>query len=577
MEPQCRNAGEHPAENPPVSLLTLLLFPLKEWAHVRHQVRALLRMIALFLLGIGFMVASYQAALWLFRQYAELGRLAPALVQKTLELLMAFFFGLLTFSSALGAFSSFYMREDLPLLMVAPVPLGRLFLSRFAQTWVQASWMMLSFALPILWASGPVLKAPFAYYLALTAGFIPLSMTGSAIGCLLAMALSRVFPARRNRQAFFVLAMGLFLCGYLALRWAEPERYFNAEGFAQLVQLLNRIDPATVGKHPAGWLLCALFSGLSGRWGMAVLNGTLLLLGCGVTVALGAAFAKATWRRSFALYLEGSVEKPAIASKARPLPAKKAAKVASPLWALYRRDTLIFFRSAGQWSQLLLVAALVVVYIFNFKHLDLLIKSGILGTRGLFFINLLLGTMVAAVLAARFLYPSVSLEGHAFWICQAAPLPVEVLLKSKVLWGFLPLCGCCLLLNIVSNLMVRLPFCESACSALLTLLCAYAYTGMAVGMGACDARFDDPNPAKIASSLGAVLFMLCCLLATGLLTALCLPCFLMLRQFENFQTLPDGPGVWLRIALFVAGIALAFAIHRAPLLLGARALRRTQA
>ena len=71
--------------------------------------------------------------------------------------LLLFFSGLLVFSSTVTSFSTFFAADDLPLLVAAPVPTGRLYLARLVETWVQSSWMMLVFALPMMAAVGPVL------------------------------------------------------------------------------------------------------------------------------------------------------------------------------------------------------------------------------------------------------------------------------------------------------------------------------------------------------------------------------------------------------------------------------------
>jgi len=33
------------------------------------------------------------------------------------------------------------------------------------------------------------------------------------------------------------------------------------------------------------------------------------------------------------------------------------------------RDVLLFFRDAGQWSQIIVIGALIAIYVFNFKNL----------------------------------------------------------------------------------------------------------------------------------------------------------------------------------------------------------------
>ena len=99
----------------------------------------------------------------------------------------------------------------------------------------------------------------------------------------------------------------------------------------------------------------------------------------------------------------------------------------------------MFFRTPAQWTQLLLVGALILVYLLNFRYFRALGESGLIRPKGLFAINYFLGGLVITTLAARFIYPSVSLEGHAFWRIRAAPITFGQLLHGKARWGGGPL------------------------------------------------------------------------------------------------------------------------------------------
>ena len=109
----------------------------------------------LFMFGMGF------GAFWLFKQFLNAEFLAELLIRRVLDITLLFFCGLLIFSNLIGGFTTMLLAEDMMLLMSVPIPPGRLFVARLCQTWAQASWMMLVFALPIFAAVGPVLGAPW--------------------------------------------------------------------------------------------------------------------------------------------------------------------------------------------------------------------------------------------------------------------------------------------------------------------------------------------------------------------------------------------------------------------------------
>ena len=79
------------------------------------------------------------------------------------------------------------------------------------------------------------------------------------------------------------------------------------------------------------------------------------------------------------------------------------------------KDLRVFFRDTTQWSQLILLAVLLVVYVFNIKTLPLFTGEQV----PVFFVSLVvflnqgLAGFVLAAIAARFVFPAVSLEGQA--------------------------------------------------------------------------------------------------------------------------------------------------------------------
>src|ERR1700741_844178 len=106
-----------------------------------------------------------------------------------------------------------------------------------------------------------------------------------------------------------------------------------------------------------------------------------------------------------------------------------------PSLAVIRKDLRLFLRDATQWSQLFLLAALVVVYLLNIKNLAIQLPM----VRWIVsFINLGLAGFVLAALSVRFLFPSVSIEGRSFWIIRTIPVSFRSLLWCKYLIYFPP-------------------------------------------------------------------------------------------------------------------------------------------
>ncbi len=523
-------------------------------------------------LGLAFMVGAFVGARWLFSLFLEVEFLSELLIRRLLGMVLLFFSGLLVLSSVITAFTTFYLADDLPLLVSAPVPPARVYLARLCDTWIQSSWMMGVFALPIVAGCGPVLGAPPAFYVALPLLMLPLTVLCSAVGTWVTLTLARWLPARRTRDVLMVLALFGFLVIYLTFRLAEPERFLQPEALPNLVALIGSLRTGGAPMTPAGWVVEALFAVLRGDWRAVVLPAAVLVSAAGAAVAVGAWIARALYLPSFSLAQEGRASDGWRRRRAR---ARQPRFPRGPVQALVARDTRTFFRTTGQWTQLLLVGALVTVYVFNFRHFRTLSETGMVSVTALFFVNAALGGLVVTTVAARFLYPAVSLEGLAFWVVRAAPVDARVLLRSKVRWGFAPLAALSLTITVASNLIVAVPAALVAASAVLALMTTYGLTGMAVGLGATHPRRDADNAAQIASSVGGVSFML---VGLGYLVAVMSlvgwPLF-VLRAMAQGAATPLAEQAWAA-GLILAALAVTVAAYRVPMWAGARALRRRE-
>jgi len=98
------------------------------------------------------------------------------------------------------------------------------------------------------------------------------------------------------------------------------------------------------------------------------------------------------------------------------------------------KDFKTFFRDNTQWSQLLLIAALVVVYLYNYSALPLTGPGcATFYLQNLIsFLNTGLAGFVLAAIGARFVFPAVSAESSSFWIMQTSPLTLRRLLWRQV-------------------------------------------------------------------------------------------------------------------------------------------------
>lgn len=479
----------------------------------------------------------YFAGDFVFGQLARTELLAPLLMRKTVGFIFDFFGWMLLFSTTVAAFATHYLSQDLPHLIHAPISPVRLYFAKSIEAWGQTSWMLLLFALPTLAGAGVRLDASFSFYIVLLMSLALMSIIYAMSACTITLVVARIFPAKRTQDVMVLALIIAFVYFYTQLQASRPDRFFREDGFQDLVDMLNNLRQVGTGEGVASWSVTAIFGTLpqqegiflhaqEGIWGYSagwVALSKLILSALGVSV-LSATLAKWLYLPGFWLSQEG-IGAPKYERKGRTQPRYYEGITA----AIAHRETLTFWRTPSQWTQLLLVGSLVTVYIFNFKYFKTLHSTGVFTYKALFYSHLGFSSMVLITIAARFLFPSVSSEGKALWVVQSAPVSARQLLQAKMRWGFWPMWFLSQLLVMLGSWITDLGMAWSLVGAWASTLLTLGIVSLGVGLGAFKPRFDLANPMMIASSLAGVSFMLLALLY---LVLICLISYPLIDDFN---------------------------------------------
>jgi ABC-2 type transport system permease protein len=174
------------------------------------------------------------------------------------------------------------------------------------------------------------------------------------------------------------------------------------------------------------------------------------------------------------------------------------------------KEIRVFFRDATQWSQLLLLGVLVVVYVYNIKVLPLYTGEQIsfFLINVVSFLNLGLAGFVVAAIAARFVFPAMSIEGRMMWLLRSSPLDIKTLFWAKYWVGTIPLLLVAIPLIILTNTILdALPLIMGITTVAMIGI-TFAITALALGFGALFPNFETENTAEIPTSFGGLLFMM---------------------------------------------------------------------
>jgi ABC-2 type transport system permease protein len=457
-----------------------------------------------FIFGVVFRLLKY------FRGVQEIG---PLLAGKLLGLILVGFFSILLLSNVITALSSFFLARDLDLLVAGPVDWLKLYGAKLMETLVHSSWMVLLMAIPLFAAYGVVYEGGWFFPFIVAGLLVPFLLLPAAIGSAITLLLVNIFPARRTRDILSVIAILTASGVVLLFRLVRPERFAKPEGFRSLVDFITLLRTPTSPLLPSEWVQRATMSWLTYKTDL--LPWYLLWSTAASAVVLGAAL---HWR----LYPQGFSKAQESAQRwARSgWFSRVADRALAPLGVLRRelvlKEVRLFFRDTTQWSQLLLLAVLVVVYVFNIKFLPLKGDGMTFFLRNVVpFLNLVLAGFVLASIAARFIFPGVSLEGRTLWLLRSSPMSIRDLLWSKFWVGTLPLLILALLIVGVTNYLLQVSVFMFMVSIVTIAAMTLALAGLALGFGTLFPQFETENAAQIPTSFGGLLFMMASVAVIG--------------------------------------------------------------
>jgi ABC-2 type transport system permease protein len=523
------------------------------------------RPLATALLTAIFWTGCFWAFVRVLAYFQDLPDFGPLLTQRLLGLLFMSLGAVLLVSNTVTALGTFYLADDVAPLLAAPVPARRLHHARFVETLLASSWMVLVVGLPALAAYGVVHRAGPTYYLGTLAVMLPFLVIPAAVGVLVTTVLVFLFPARTVRDALLIGSGLLLGAAVLGVRLLAPERLAHASGLAGFAGFLSDLGATGSPWLPSTWAAEVLLPLLGARAGDPLFHLALLASTATMLFLVSATLVEAVFLRAWTHAQTGRVRTTGtgraldgwLAMLARPLPRIPG--------LLLTKDATVFLRDATQWSQLLLIGALVAIYVYNFSALPLDDDSPLaIAMRDLAaMLNLGLGAFVTTAVAVRFVYPMPSLEGRAWWIVRTAPVRLAHVWWAKFCIGFVPLLGLAVALVLATNAMLGVPAVVTAVflASLVPLVAAEVSLGL--WLGARHASLDSRNAAQIATSFGAIVYMLTSLgLIVLVVVAEAGPLAALLRHVRAHG---NGPG-----GLAALAVALGWAVSVPVFLLAHR-------
>jgi len=517
-----------------------------------------LKTVLLGLLGLGFWTFLYGLSYKVLGYFRTIEGLGDLLALRLLSMILLTFFSILVFSNIVTSLSTFYLSGELDILLSSPVKTETIYRAKFIETLLDSSWITLIYGLPVFIAYGAVFKAPLSYYAGLVFTIIPFLIIPASLGIIATLLLVNAFPARRAKDILVLLGLLFFVALYVLFRMLKPERLVDPDTFPSLVQYLTAMRGPVSPLLPSYWATETL-SPLLRRTRGDILFYILMLWSTALAgITIGEWVCEQIYYTGWSRSQEG---KKAAISRSRSadrfftivtLPFKGKMK------AIVLKDVKLFFRDASQWSQLFLLSALMVVYLYSFKllPLDRAIMPSFFLQNLISFLNLGMVGFVTSAVAVRFVFPAVSLEGASFWIIRSAPLSIEDFLWSKFWSSLLPLIVLSETLIVFSNTLLKVTPFMMGIGIVTTILMTFGITALGVGLGAVFPRFKHENVAQIPTGFGGMVYMLMTLLFIGVI--ILLEAWPVYRIFTSYSMgTPIKPLGWL---LIVSSFSLAIIV-----------------
>ncbi len=459
--------------------------------------------------GLLFWTAMFVLSSRMLEYFRSTEIIGEILAHHLLSMVFLTFFSLLIFSNIITSLSNLYLSADLELCHSSPASLEEIFLSRFVFTLFDSSWMLVIFGLPVMMAYGWVFNPEIGFYFDLFHLGLALAIIAAGIGMLITIIMVSIFPAQKTRDIIMIFMIFVIIALYVMFRLIRPERLVDPDAFFSIMQYVSALKAPDHPFLPTCWITDALWSHIRGRADNNLFNILLLWSSAAALIVINVWVAGTAYFVGFSKSQEAKKRragKGILDMTIRLLKKPFSDDVA----AILEKDTRNFFRDNTQWSQLLLLGALVVVYLYNFSVLPLersAIRLDFLQNT-VAFLNLGLASFVLASVSVRFIFPAVSAEGKSFWIIQKSPISIKRFLLGKYLIYLFPMLILGEILIIFTNRLLDVSVFMMILSSITMFIAIFAMVSLGVGLGAIHPRFRFENISQVATGFGGLVYMI---------------------------------------------------------------------
>ncbi len=411
-------------------------------------------------------------------------------------------FVMLVFSNILVAFSTLYRSREVQYLLHTPMTFRTFFIARFIECVAFSSWALAYLGTPLILAFGQTNGAPWFFYVAAAAYFIPYIALPAAMGALITLVLARIFPQLKMRM---IVLLSVLAVGILFLYWSRAFTSTRLSEDTFLPALLDMSSQTQSPFLPSYWTSRGLLAAAAGNWRECVFHFLLLASNAMMALLVVAEVAQRIFYPGWSSLVgqeRTRIRRPGrgplgfLERMLRPIP--------NPTRVLVMKDIRLFWRDPTQWSQFVIFFGIMAVYTANLRNTMSHYQQEFWRS-WIACLNIGACTLILATLTSRFVFPLVSLEGRRFWILGLAPLSFRRLVWQKFWLSVSTTSLFTVGLAVLSAYMLQLEPIYFALSVYSVVITNFGLAGLAVGLGTLYPNFQEDNPARIVSGMGGTL------------------------------------------------------------------------
>jgi len=520
-------------------------------------------------------LALLYKGLYFFSKFAIVG---PALVDESIYLFFAALFVMLTLSSFIICYVTYYNSREVDFLFSRPISDTVIFFYRFLQSIMFSSWAFLFLGVPFLIAYALVKHAPLWFYLLIPLYFVLFIILPAAVASITVLIFIK-FIGYRKIKNMLIIGTGIvvtFFYTYYMIN-IRPDLFAKSEIDYFLNDLLHHLSIFKYPLFPGYWIAKSVIHSSMSDFSNGFFYFLVFALTTVFCLQINWIMAERTFYSGWLSSRGGHTRKNFPATRGVINNTVKYFSFLPRLTtAMTIKDIKIFRRDPGQWFQFSIYFAILAIYILNLRniptslnnvHYDMYWKIVIT------FLNLSATALVLAGLTVRFLFPLMSLEGNKLWILGLAPVTFRHILFQKFIISFLGILFVSEFLMISTNIMLNTKLSLMLISCGLAVMISLGLVGLSIGLGSIYPNFKEDNSAKIVSGFGGTLnFIIALVYVIFTIISFAVPIF----SYEVHHTISEQTFYLLITASGIINMIVTVIIGVIPMILGYKHLENME-